>query len=226
MTVEPRPAATVIVVRQADGGIEVLVEQRAEGSRFAPGFVVFPGGLLETGDDALALRWFGDVKEGLRACALRELYEEASLLLTSSGLRRETDRRSAPEIRFDPPEPSALVEVARWVAPEFLQVRFDAWFFAVEAPTGLEPSADGVEIERVWWASPDEVLAASARGDAPLMWPTLVTLEELAECATVAQVLALRIEQRRPPEPGEATSGLRGAWQRPEGSRSGPPVVP
>lgn len=223
---EPRPAATVVVVRQADGGIEVLVERRSEGSRFAPGFVVFPGGLLEQGDDALALSWFGDATAGLRACALRELYEETGLLLTASGLRREPGRRSAREIRFDPPEPSALVNMARWVAPEFLEVRFDAWFFAVAAPKGLEVSADGVEIERVWWARPDEVLAASTRGEAPLMWPTLVTLEELADCSSVAEVLALRIEQRRPPEPGERTPGLRGAWQRPEGSRSGPSVVP
>lgn len=216
----------MVVVRRADGGIEVLVERRADGSRFAPGFVVFPGGLLEQGDDALALSWFGEASEDLRACALRELYEETGLLLTASGLRREPGRGSAREIRFDPPEPSALVNMARWVAPEFLEVRFDAWFFAVAAPEGLEASADGVEIERVWWARPDEVLAASTRGEASLMWPTLVTLEELADCSSVAEVLALRIEQRRPPEPGEGTPGLRGAWQRPEGSRSGPPVVP
>jgi 8-oxo-dGTP pyrophosphatase MutT (NUDIX family) len=217
---DPRPAATVIVAREAESGIEVLVERRAEASRFAPGFVVFPGGLLEPGDDALATMWFGDVADSLRACAVRELYEEAGLLLTATGLRRHANGELVSELRFDPPEPAALVEIARWVAPEFLAVRFDAWFFAVAAPPGLDPSPDGVEIERAWWARPDDVLAASLRGDAPLMWPTLVTLEELARCGSVSDVLALRIEQRRPPEPGETTEGLRGAWQRPEGSPS------
>jgi 8-oxo-dGTP pyrophosphatase MutT (NUDIX family) len=223
---EARPAATVIVARQAGGGIEVLMERRAEGSRFAPGFVVFPGGLLEPGDDALALDWFGDVTEGLRACALRELYEETGLLLSGSGLLRTQGRMPVHEIRFDPPETSALVEVARWIAPEFLSVRFDAWFFAVGGPAGLEPSPDGTEIERAWWASPDEVLAASTEGDAPLMWPTLVTLEELAGCRSVDAVLALRIEQVHPPEPGQGSGGLRGAWPRPEGSRTSPSQEP
>jgi 8-oxo-dGTP pyrophosphatase MutT (NUDIX family) len=218
---EPRPAATVVVAREAESGIEVLVERRAEASRFAPGFVVFPGGLLEPGDVALATAWFGDVTQRHRAGALRELYEETGLLLTASGLRSHPAGEAAAEVRFDAPEPAALVEIARWVAPEFLAVRFDAWFFAVLAASGLEASPDGVEIEQAWWARPDDVLAASLRGGAPLMWPTLVTLEELGACASVSDVLAFRIEQRRPPEPGEATDGLRGAWQRPESSRSG-----
>lgn len=221
---DPRPAATMIVARQAQSGIEVLVERRAAASRFAPGFVVFPGGLVEPGDAALAAAWFRDGSESERACAIRELYEETGLLLTASGLVDQPRDKLASEIRFDPPDPSALVPVARWVAPEFLAVRFDAWFFAVAAPQGLEPSPDGTEIERAWWARAEDILAASTQGDAPLMWPTLVTLEELAECATVSEVLALRITQRRPPEPGKPTGSLRGAWQRPEGSRSSPQV--
>lgn len=220
---EPRPAATIIVARQAQSGIEVLVERRAAVSRFAPGFVVFPGGLVEHGDAALAAAWFGDGSESERACVIRELYEETGLLLTASGLVEQQRDKPASDIRFDPPDPSALVPVARWVAPEFLEVRFDAWFFAVEAPQGVEPSPDGTEIERAWWARAEDILAASTRGDAPLMWPTLVTLEQLAECMTVPEVLALRITQRRPPEPGEPAGHLRGAWQRP-GSRSSPQV--
>jgi 8-oxo-dGTP pyrophosphatase MutT (NUDIX family) len=221
---EPRPAATVIVARQAQSGIEVLVERRAAASRFAPGFVVFPGGLVEPGDAPLAAAWFGDGSESERACAIRELYEETGLLLTASGLVEHPRDKRASEVRFDPPDPSALVPVARWVAPEFLEVRFDARFFAVEAPKGVEPSPDGTEIEHAWWARASDILVASARGGAPLMWPTLVTLEELADCTTVSEVLALRITQRRPPEPGEPTGRLRGSWQRPEGSRSRPQV--
>jgi 8-oxo-dGTP pyrophosphatase MutT (NUDIX family) len=221
---EPRPAATVIVARQARSGIEVLVERRAAASRFAPGFVVFPGGLVEPGDAALAAAWFGDESQSDRACAVRELYEETGLLVTASGLIPAAREGDLGEIRFRPPEPGALIEVARWIAPEFLDVRFDARFFAVEAPQGLEPSPDGTEIEHAWWARAEDILAASTQGDAPLMWPTLVTLEELAECATVSEVLALRITQRRPPEPGKPTGSLRGAWQRPEGSRSSPQV--
>lgn len=219
---DPRPASTVILARQAAGGIEVLVERRAPGSRFAPGFVVFPGGLLEPADETLAGSWFGDAGQAPRACALRELYEETGLLLTSSGLTLRPGSGAVDEIAFDPPASASLVEVARWVAPEFLEVRFDTWFFAVAAPDGLEPSPDGTEIARAWWTDPADVLARSTRGEAPLMWPTLVTLGELAECGSVDEVLALRIEQVRPPEPGEVSSRYRGAWQRPERNRVSP----
>jgi 8-oxo-dGTP pyrophosphatase MutT (NUDIX family) len=170
----------------------------------------------------LAVKWFGDIAEARRACAIRELYEEAGLLLTASGLIQTQRTIPVQEVSFESPEPAALHEVARWVAPEFLAVRFDAWFFAVEAPGGLEPSPDGTEIERAWWASSDEVLSASTRGDAPLMWPTLVSLERLAECDSVEDVLAIRIEQIQPPAPGEQPGWLRGAWERPEESRARP----
>jgi len=212
---DPRPAATVVVARPAEGGVEVLMLRRAEGSRFAPGFVVFPGGTTEPGDRALADRLFGDPSEELRACALRELFEETGLLPTAAGLELRRHRSPVADLDFDPPPPGRLREMARWVAPDFLEVRFDAVFFALEAPPGLEPVPDQVEVDRAWWAAPREVLLASRSGEAPLMWPTLVTLERLAEARSVADVLALRIEQI---EPGreDREAGVRGEWRRPE----------
>src|SRR6266571_5289633 len=54
----PRPAATIVLARAAPGhGVEVLVLRRSEASRFAPGFVVFPGGAEDPDDDELARRW-------------------------------------------------------------------------------------------------------------------------------------------------------------------------
>ncbi len=195
------------------------MERRAARSRFAPGFVVFPGGLVEPADQDHAVEWFEDPEEAPRACALRELYEETGLLLSASGLHRPSGGALG-ELGFSPPPPGMLPEIARWVAPPFLEVRFDARFYAAAAPPGLEPRADGVETAAVWWAAPNDVLTASNRGDAPLMWPTLVTLEELAECETVAEVLALRIEQIPPPDPGDPPVRRRGSWQRPEGRRA------
>src|SRR6184192_2756413 len=83
----PRRAATVVVVRSVDGGgVEVLVLRRSRSSRFAPGFVVFPGGAVDDGDRELARRWFGSPTELDRACAVRELREEAGLVLGSDGI--------------------------------------------------------------------------------------------------------------------------------------------
>ena len=54
-----RPAATVIVARSARDGVEVLMVRRGRANRFAAGFVVFPGGVVEPGDRELAARLFG-----------------------------------------------------------------------------------------------------------------------------------------------------------------------
>lgn len=213
--VDARPAATVIVARPAPRGIEVLAVRRAAAAPFAPGFLVFPGGLIEPGDAALAARLFGDPAEAPRACALRELYEEAGLLLTAEGPEERDGRPALDSLRFPAPDPAALVEVSRWVAPEFLAVRFDARFFAVAAPRGLRPIPDGTEVDRAWWAAPADLLAARARGEAPLMWPTLSALRALAGCRTVEEALALRIEQA-PPPPGWTASP---ASRLPEGLR-------
>lgn len=199
---EPRPAATVILARPADGGVEVLVLTRGESNRFLPGFAVFPGGTIEPGDGELATTLFGDPSERARACALRELYEEAGILLTAGGPVARRPDGPLTAFPFEPPEAGALVEIARWIAPEFLERRFDARFFAAPAGPGLDPVADGLEIAEARWARPDEVLEAVDRGQAQVMWPTMVTLRALAECRDVSDVLALRVDQI--PRPGVA----------------------
>ncbi len=196
---EPRPAATVILAREGTAGVEVLALMRGMSSRFLPGFVVFPGGVIDEEDEVLAARLFGEVAEAARACALRELYEEAGLLFTASGLERRAPRPPLGHVAFDPPPAEALVEIARWIAPEALAVRFDARFFAIDAPPGIDAVADGAEIERAWWATPSDLLDAAARGDGPLLWPTRVTLDALSRCRSVDDVLSLRVEQVPPP---------------------------
>jgi 8-oxo-dGTP pyrophosphatase MutT (NUDIX family) len=192
---EPRPAATVVVARPASQGIEVLLLTRGAGTSFAPGFRVFPGGIVDPEDQDLAERLFGDRAESFRACALRELHEETGFLVTSGGLVARDAGIPLGGLELEPPPPDALPEIAHWVAPEFLPVRFDARFFATAAPPGLEPLVDGHEIEEAHWTSPDAVLEAVDRGEASLMWPTLVTMQQLVGCRTVDDVLALRMEQ-------------------------------
>ncbi len=89
----PRPAATVVVVRDAPLGIEVLLLRRAERGDLNSGAWVFPGGLVDAADRA-ALPYCRGVDEaaadkrlGLAAHALdywaaavRECFEEAGLL--------------------------------------------------------------------------------------------------------------------------------------------------
>jgi 8-oxo-dGTP pyrophosphatase MutT (NUDIX family) len=195
LAMDPRPAATVMLPRVAEDGVEVLVLRRGAASRFAPGFVVFPGGVLEAADRALAERWFGDPEEAFRACALRELFEEAGILLTADGPRSATPDRPIESVAFEPAPAASLREIARWVAPEFLDVRFDARFYAAAMPGDLEPVADGEEIDRAWWANPGQVLASAEAGETRLMWPTMVMLRALAGCHTVEEVMRLDVPQ-------------------------------
>lgn len=90
----PRPAATVMLLRDRADGMEVLLLQRAAGTPFVPGAHVFPGGAVDEADDD-----HDDVVEGLsrdeadrilgldggaRAfwlTAVRECLEEAGVVL-------------------------------------------------------------------------------------------------------------------------------------------------
>ena len=46
-----RPAATIVVARPGQGGVKVLMLRRSAASRFVPGFLVFPGGAIDPGDE-------------------------------------------------------------------------------------------------------------------------------------------------------------------------------
>ena len=204
------------MARDGAHGVEVLVLERSAASRFAPGFVVFPGGSLDPGDRALAERWFGSTAEAPRACGVRELYEEAGMLATADGLVASPDHeRDIEQVEFDPPPGEAMPQISRWIAPDFLPKRFDARFYALEAPAGLDPIPDGIEIVRGWWADADHVVARSAAGEVSLMWPTFKTLQALRECNTVKDVLALHVPQVEPrfdelEAARRATEGLAG----------------
>ena len=51
-----RPAATILLLRDAAPGIEVLMTRRSLTASFAPGAYVFPGGALDPADQSPAAR--------------------------------------------------------------------------------------------------------------------------------------------------------------------------
>jgi 8-oxo-dGTP pyrophosphatase MutT (NUDIX family) len=92
-----RPAATVMLVRDTDGGgVEVFMVRRTTAAAFAGGLYVFPGGRVDDGDGAPEVATFVDGLDdrsasaalGIAAgglaywvAAIRECFEEAGLLL-------------------------------------------------------------------------------------------------------------------------------------------------
>jgi 8-oxo-dGTP pyrophosphatase MutT (NUDIX family) len=88
---EPRPAATVIVLRGGEERLEVLLVQRNPAARFMPGAWVFPGGALDGSEDA-------------RTAAVREVAEEAGVTLPDAGALVAFSRWITPKevrIRYD-----------------------------------------------------------------------------------------------------------------------------
>jgi len=92
----PRPAATIVVVRDGAGGIEVLLSRRAERGDHNSGAWVFPGGIVDPGDraahdccagvdDAAASARLGLPANGLDyyIAAVRECFEESGLLFAT-----------------------------------------------------------------------------------------------------------------------------------------------
>lgn len=194
---EIRKAAALIAVRDASAGPEVLVIERSAASRFLPGYISFPGGRTDDEDVRLARRWFGEEAEAARASAVRELLEEVGLALTSKGLRA-AGHDDVGAIDAAPPALDTIREIARWVAPEDVPVRFDATYFAVAAPSGVEPTPDDGEIVAAWWAPPSELLADWEDEKVRLYWPTYVTLQALEACSSAEEVLAIQIVTREP----------------------------
>jgi len=161
----PRPAASIVLLRRGGNhsqrALEVLMLRRSEEAKFMPGVWVFPGGSLDEAD--------GDEEAGLRACAVRELAEEAGIAL---------------------PAEEELVPFTRWITPEVVATRFDAWFFLALAPAHTPPQPDGVETTDARWLQPGAALAAHEAGEVVLSFPTQTQLRWLAEFPTSDEALA------------------------------------
>jgi 8-oxo-dGTP pyrophosphatase MutT (NUDIX family) len=156
--------------KHADRALEVLLLKRSEEARFMPGVWVFPGGTLEEAD--------GDGDAGHRACALRELAEEAAIELGG-----EAD----------------LVLFSRWITPEAISTRFDAWFFLALAPAHTPPKPDGAETVEAAWFRPGAALEAQRAGDLTLAFPTISQLRSLREFASSEE--AIEAHRGRPVDP-------------------------
>src|SRR5213079_2428514 len=84
--VVPRPAATVLLLRDGPEGVEVLMTRRSATASFAPGAYVFPGGGIDAADreaHPLAARRPTQLDDRLTQAiaAIRESFEELGVLL-------------------------------------------------------------------------------------------------------------------------------------------------
>lgn len=228
-----RDAATVMLVRDRAGELEVFVQRRSPHIEFGPGATVFPGGAVDPHDtdvpvigrpdvvtDALltrpvARRWF--------AAAAREAFEEAGFLLTVDDLATELgDDRTALRAAVARGERSfaellathgtavagdRMVLFSHWLTPEGSPRRYDTWFLLAAAPEGQEGAHDDGEAVHSEWARPSELLHRWSRDELELIFPTMRTLRVMEQYATSAELLAAMHEAD-----AEATAAAAAPW--------------
>ena len=84
---------------------------------------------------------------------------------------------------------SSIEYLAHWITPEREPHRFDTRFFAARVQTDAEPIFDPREMTEARWLSPKEALARNQGGTLPMIFPTIDTLQRLADYTTVGDAL-------------------------------------
>lgn len=172
----PVPAATVVLVRDADDGadgVEVLLARRNSKIHFAGGAWVFPGGRIDPVDHV-----------GIDIAAAFDEDDPAFIDVARAACAREAAEEAGATI-----DPSDLVMLSHWTPPIEAPKRFSTWFFIGPAPTNAL-AADMGEIDELAWMRPSRAMARRNAGEIDLIPPTYITLSVLQPFATVVDALA------------------------------------
>jgi 8-oxo-dGTP pyrophosphatase MutT (NUDIX family) len=220
-----RDASTVILLREADGGVETFLLCRHHQSGFMGGAHVFPGGKVDPSDSGPSWRARVDppteeiterlgetdaeVGLGLLVAAVRETFEEAGVLLasTAAGVDLASSREellggalfselaTAIDVKIDS---MALTPYARWITPKMESRRFDTRFYIAMLPEGQSASHDGTETTSATWLRPAGAIEDMLAGRIKLAPPTVRTLQWLARFDDAKSVIADALS-RKPP---------------------------
>jgi 8-oxo-dGTP pyrophosphatase MutT (NUDIX family) len=228
MVAQSRLASTVLLLRNcrdATRNLEVFMVRRVAQSEFMPDVYVFPGGSV-TGDDCTTERTAGlcasvpttkadpegrtALGTGTRAAAIRELFEEANILLAYQNeqmlaVNKEVAQRFAAYRQAFNQREGSLVEpahkerlklatdhlayFAHWITPEGLPKRYDTHFFLAVAPIEQEAVYDQLETSDGMWIEPAVALKHFKEGTFPLAFPTYHQLRYLANYSSMQEAL-------------------------------------
>jgi 8-oxo-dGTP pyrophosphatase MutT (NUDIX family) len=214
---EPRHAATVVLLRDGETGIEAYLLRRLGSMAFAGGMYVFPGGSVDPRDGDAEIAWAGPPAEewaaplsadvrlarALVAAAVRETFEEAGVLLASPIAGDAAHWAGEQAALLD--RSASMAEVlarnglvlradllrpwAHWVTPEIEPKRFDTRFFVAALPEGQEPVHFRGESDASEWVTPRHAVERHASGELGMLPPTVFTLAELSAYDSVSAVL-------------------------------------
>ena len=224
--VVPRPASTVLLLRDSRVGLQVFMVVRHDAIDFASGALVFPGGRVDEDDHLLARRAdvyateddLDGVARSLRVAAIRETFEECGVLLARSrgsdqlvSAARFLEIERAQRVKLCAGEiglgavldaealalaTDLLVPFAHWITPRHQRKRYDTHFFLTAAPADQVAAHDGSESVDSIWITPHEAVAGQESGRFKLVFPTFLNLRKLGRFATVAAALAAARQAR------------------------------
>jgi 8-oxo-dGTP pyrophosphatase MutT (NUDIX family) len=216
--VTPRLSSAVLLLRQnpSDGALEVFMVRRHIQSDFMPDVYVFPGGSVMSSDgeaevtagvcvpnDALAPATA--LGTGVRVAAIREMFEEAGVLLALQDdaplapdaartarlaewrnrlQRNETTIAEVAAAEDLVLATDALTYYAHWITPEAFPKRFTTHFFLALHSAGQEATADEIETVGGVWVQPGIALREHEADRFPLVFATVHHLYGLLSFAT------------------------------------------
>lgn len=171
MKKEAKRAATLVLVKDSDEGLQTLLLRRHKQLKVGSGSWVFPGGAIDPEDGLLGEQ----EQHTAMVAALRETQEEAGLDVPLAGLQF----------------------LSHWTTPSGYPFRFATWFFVTEG-SDAPVKVDGEEMDDFLWASPAHFLRCHEARQMLMLPPTVVTLCELAACENVAAVRAFYANREAP----------------------------
>lgn len=166
------PAATVVLARDSQRGLEILMLRRSKDVSFCRESWVFPGGKIDELDYAGD---HDDIASAAQRGAVRETLEETGLQVDAS----------------------ELLYFSHWTTPPTSSKRYATWFYIARIADPEAPIVvDGSEIVDFSWYRPVDAIADHHAGHIDMMPPTLITLSELTGQNNVDA--ALRFYRERP----------------------------
>ena len=160
------PAATVVIMRDSESGIELLMLRKNSKVAFG-GMWVFPGGKIDETDKVINSDGSVDELATATSAAVRETFEEAALSVSQEN----------------------LFWFSHWVPPAITPKRYSTYFFATRLLDGDEVTIDDSEIIEHNWFRPHEAINLRDAGEIELAPPTWVTLNRLISFTSVEDAL-------------------------------------
>lgn len=160
------PAATVVIMRDSESGIELLMLRKNSKVAFG-GMWVFPGGKIDETDRVINSDGSLDELATATSAAARETFEEAAISVSQEN----------------------LFWFSHWVPPAITPKRFSTYFFATKLLDGDEVTIDDSEIIEHSWFRPHEAINLRDAGEIELAPPTWVTLNHLISFTNVEDAL-------------------------------------